>query len=96
MACSNRKGRLIMDRQQYILRYAAGRYWIIKIDQQEPYYVPPFLVNECGAAIWKGLEAGYNTEELAKLLENQYGIDSAEAFIDIKDFLEQLANKEII
>lgn len=82
-----------MKKQQYILRHAAGMDWIIEINQQEAEYVTPLSVNECGAMIWRGLEAGLGNDDLSIILQNQYGIDSKEALKAVAMFMEQLTNR---
>ncbi len=86
----------MMKPQEYILRYAAGIYWLIKADQQNTNYIPPLPINECGAMLWDGLVRGYGRTELTDLLQNKYGIDSQEALVDIELFFDQLTDKGII
>lgn len=78
-----------MNKPRYLLRHAAGMYWIIKTDQQRQ-YIKPILTNECGALIWNGIENGSGVEELSKILQKNYGIGPEEALADIISFLNQL------
>lgn len=79
-----------MKEKQFRLRHAAGADWIIKEDQREEEYIPPFMVNECGAVVWKGLEAGYDMEVIAGILQEQYGIEADKALEDVRMFVKQL------
>ena len=96
MASTNRGIKLKKINQQYRLRQATGINWIVKTNQQEADYVPPFSVNECGALIWKEYEAGSEIDEISSLLQSQYGISSEEAIKDLGSFLEQLSSVGII
>ena len=79
-----------MDKPQYILRHAAGGYWIIKTDQQKE-YIQPIMTNECGAFIWKAMEHGADLEKLKAVLQESYDISPEEAATDVISFLNQLA-----
>ena len=82
--------------QEYQIRYAAGVYWITKMNQIEASYIPPIVVNECGAMLWDGIAAGMNLTQLAELLVREYGINQEHAMQDASDFLEQLKRKGIV
>ncbi|MDF2540310.1 MAG: hypothetical protein K0S47_28 [Herbinix sp.] len=76
----------------YMLRNAAGIYWLVKINQQDSDYCAPMTINECGAIIWNGLTVGLTIDELSDLLQKQFGIEKEEAVTDVKHFLEKLTN----
>lgn len=76
----------------YMLRNAAGIYWLVKINQLDSDYCAPMTMNECGAIIWNGLTEGLTIDELSDMLQKQFGIEKEEAFTDIKHFLEKLTN----
>lgn len=78
-----------MINTSYILRYAAGSYWIIKTNQLGA-YEKPVATNECGALLWKGLMQGADEERLAELMQEEYKIEFAEATENIRSFLSQL------
>ncbi len=86
----------MIDYQKYTLRYAAGIYWLIEIDQRKPNYVQPLPMNETGALIWKWMKAGYTPKDITKMLHNQYKITCEEANKDVRGFLEQLSIMGII
>lgn len=82
--------------QKYMLRYAAGIYWLVKMNQQEAVYEAPMTMNDCGAMLWKGLMEGLTTKELSVVLQKEYGIDSKEAMTDINQFMEKLSTYKIV
>lgn len=75
---------------QYILRYAAGTHWLVKVDQQDTDYIAPVMLNEMGAILWKHLKEGYELSELSVMLQNMYEIDIEEALTDVMQFYKQL------
>ncbi|MDF2485719.1 MAG: hypothetical protein K0R46_1887 [Herbinix sp.] len=75
---------------RYILRYVAGTYWLAKVDQQDTDYTAPVMLNEMGAFLCKYMMEGYEVQELSKMLQNMYGIDTEEAFTDVMQFYNQL------
>ncbi|MFA9462730.1 MAG: PqqD family protein [Velocimicrobium sp.] len=82
-----------MKNQPYRIRHVAGLYWMFKADQQGEEYVPPLVLNECGALLWNGLESGSEEIDLIELLQKSYGITKTKAEEDVKIFLEQLKNR---
>lgn len=77
------------SKPHYLLRHAAGIYWIIKTDQQKE-YIKPIQINHCGALIWNGIENGSGMKELSALLQKTYGVGPEEALADVNTFLAQL------
>lgn len=82
--------------QNYLLRYAAGSYWVFRTDQQEANYIKPFLLNETGAELWRILETGCEVAEISEILQKKYKITSGQAEEDIQQFLHQLRDNGII
>lgn len=76
--------------ERYQLRYAAGVYWLLDMEQDGMNYQKPIPLNECGAYIWEQLRQGRTVAELTETMCAEYGIDKAEAKKDIEDFLAQL------
>lgn len=75
---------------RYQLRKAAGRYWLLDMEQPGSPYKPPVVINECGAFIWQCCEKGLSGESIAGLLSDEYGIPEEEALQDVLQFLNQL------
>ena len=80
---------------RYIVRHAAGRYWIIDIEQSGIPYKKPIIINSVGAFIWEKYSAGLKDSEIAALISNECGISHMEALNDIKAFMEQLEKQGI-
>ncbi|MBP7174683.1 MAG: PqqD family protein [Thermoclostridium sp.] len=77
------------NKLNYLIRHAAGMYWIIKADQRKE-YIRPVATNECGAILWERIEKGSSVKELSVLLQRKYGIGPEEALADVNEFLDQL------
>ncbi len=73
----------------YVLRFAAGKYWLVR-PLQNGKYEPPRQVNESGVWIWDKLEKGQSVGEIASDLAIKEGIPYPEAKADVEAFLQQL------
>lgn len=76
-------------KQKFQLRYAAGLYWLLDMEQKGPDYIKPIAVNEVGAYIWSMLQEK-TKDEVIQALGDKYGIPVDEAKRDIEEFLEQI------
>ena len=82
-------------RGRYQIREAAGRFWLIDMEQSAGAYCPPVGMNESGAIILKSfLETG-DVKQCALKLQEEFGIEVQEAEEDAEDFLRQLRAKGI-
>ena len=77
-------------REKYQLRYAAGSYWLLDMEQSGKDYVQPVALNEAGAEIWRRLQAGGTVEQIAEEFHRQFQIPLSEAVEDIRQFILQL------
>ena len=59
---------LRMKTGAFVLRQAAGSYWLLDIRQPGYPYRPPLKLNESGAEIWRMLCEGKTEEEMASRL----------------------------
>lgn len=85
--------------QRYQLRYAAGLYWLLDMEQPGVPYISPVPMNEIGAGIWRMIESGMGQEEIGRKLSEKYEISSEQAQRaqrDIDDFIKQLQNKKVV
>lgn len=80
---------------RYQLRSAAGQYWLIDMEQNGSNYIPPVGMNETGAMILESFLKGGNVDACAAKLQEEYGIDFAEAKEDAAAFLDQLRAKGV-
>ncbi len=74
----------------YQLRYAAGLYWLLDMEQSGVPYRKPLAVNEVGADIWKLLEQGEEEEKIAEKLSAEYQVSPEAIREDITQFRRQL------
>lgn len=91
MLMSEDSGRRIMRKEkQTALRYAAGVYWLLDMEQKGSDYHRPVMLNECGACIWERHIAGDTEQEIVEWMKNEYGISPEQAKDDVSRFMEQL------
>ena len=50
-------------KERYQLRQAAGAYWLLDMEQGEQ-YKKPFMLNECGAYIYRAYISGMSEDEI--------------------------------
>ena len=80
---------------RYQIRHAAGKYWLLDMEQAE-HYKKPIVMNETGALILESYWKTESIEQTAEAIGQIYEIDLDEAKADVKIFLEQLAHQGII
>ena len=80
---------------RYKLRKAAGRYWLLDMEQPGFPYKLPVVINEGGAFIWQFLAEGLSVTCIAEKLAMEYGIPEEEAWQDIIQFISQLKEQGI-
>ena len=73
--------------KRYQLRHAAGRYWLLDMEQEGLIYKKPIELNECAALIWKLLEQGKTRDEIAEEIHEEYGISIEQAREDTKQLI---------
>lgn len=84
-----------MGYERYQLRFAAGLYWLLDMQQDGVDFVQPTTFNESGAYVWRRIERGMKPDEIAKDFGKDYGIEYEEAKADVEGFLRQLHMKGI-
>jgi len=55
-----------------------------------------YTFNDSGTQLWSMIESGQSAAELARYLENRYGIDALQAKSDAESFLRELADEGLI
>lgn len=80
---------------RYQIRYAAGIYWLLDMEQSGYPYKKPLPLNEMGARIWEKLEEGGDSEQISVDIAKEYGVSEVEALEDIQEFCEQLRRQGI-
>lgn len=82
-------------RDRYKLRKAAGRYWLLDMEQPGFPYTPPVVINKAGAFIWKLFTEGFSVTCISEKLAREYGITEEEAQQDIIQFISQLSGQGV-
>ena len=83
-------------REGFILREVAGTFVIISAGDDNLDFKGVITVNEVGALIWRGVEAGLGKEEIVEKILSEYDVTKDVASADCDEFLEQLISKNII
>lgn len=81
---------------RYQLRQAAGKYWLLDMEQDGLEYVKPVMLNECAAFIWKLHNDGKTDEQIAGRLQNTYGIPAEQAREDTQQFIMRLKEQGLV
>lgn len=55
-----------------------------------------FTINEVGAVVWKGIEAGSTVREVVATVQTEFEIEPATAQSDVLEFLEVLIERDLI
>lgn len=76
--------------KQYQLRYAAGRYYLLDMNQVGVPYKRPMELNPIGAEIWQMMVKGYATEQVVQVLASEYEADVADIREDVQLFQRSL------
>ncbi len=76
--------------ERYQLRYAAGQYWLLDMEQEGVPYKRPMSMNAIGAEIWEMLKKGWTIEQMTEVFTKEYEVDKEEIREDILQFQKQL------
>ncbi|MEE0859083.1 MAG: PqqD family protein [Acutalibacteraceae bacterium] len=82
--------------KKYLLREVAGEYLLVPIGESSVQFNSLVTMNETGAFIWKKLDKGMDTEQIAEALTKEYTISLQQAKNDVIEFINYLKNKSII
>ena len=82
--------------KSYQLRHAAGRYWLLDMQQDGLVYHKPIELNECAAFIWEMCVRRRTQEEIASELQKHYGISMRQARKDTEQFIMRLREQGLI
>ncbi|MCR4992094.1 MAG: PqqD family protein [Lachnospiraceae bacterium] len=74
-----------MDKR-FVIRHAAGMYWLIDLKQDPSEYKEPKSFSEEGATVLRLLEEGKSAKEIAGIITDRYGSKPEEALEDILSF----------
>lgn len=82
--------------RRYQLRHAAGRYWLLDMQQEGLTYRKPIELNECAALIWEMCVRKRTQEEIASELQKHYGISMQQARKDAEQFIIRLREQGLV
>ena len=74
----------------YVVRKAAGDWWLVDVAQEGEPYRKPRRINHTAAEIIRMMQEGKTTEEIAGYLHERYGAPPEEAASDVKALKQQL------
>ena len=77
--------------QGYQLRYAAGQYWLLHMEQEGIPYECPISLNFIGAEIWKKMRDGQDFEQIVSELAAEYEVSEKEIRQDVEGFYDRLS-----
>ena len=81
---------------EYQLRQAAGKYWLLHMEQKGIPYERPLQLNRIGAEMWELLTEKKTTEQIVEYLAREYEVSAEEIKEDIQQFYHQLETYGII
>lgn len=84
----------IIQHKRYQLRAAAGKYWLLDVEQTGGTYRAPLAMNESGAMILETYWKTGSLEETAEMMHETFEIGKEEALQDAREFLQSLHLKE--
>ena len=82
--------------KSYQLRHAAGRYWLLDMQQDGLVYHKPIELNECAAFIWEMCVRRRTQEAIASELQKHYGISMRQERKDTELFIMRLREQGLI
>ena len=80
---------------RYQLRYAAGMYWLLDMEQPGVPYKKPLSMNEIGADIFRMMAKGFKREQIVEKLCREYQMSKSVIMSDVEQFQAKLAEYEI-
>lgn len=80
---------------KYQVRKAAGKYWLVDLDQEPWNFQKPVVMNETGYEIWQMFSNGLGIGEISEEIAANYSISIDEAKSDVKAFFDMLSDKNI-
>lgn len=81
---------MIRINPHYTLKQVADEYIIMATGNQAVKFSAVLVPNEVGVKVFKMLQAEKTSDEIAKALMAEYGIDEATATTDTQRFIEKL------
>lgn len=80
----------------YIYRKVADSHVLISINANKADFSGFLQLNQTGSELWSRLQQPCTAEDLARVLEENYGLDHGEALADALDFIRDLSQREMV
>lgn len=74
----------------FVLREVAGQNMVIATGEASKDFHGMIKLNNTGKEIWQGLQQGLSETEIAKGLQDKYGVEEENALIDTKEFIGKM------
>ena len=81
---------------RFILRKAAGLYWLVDLEQKGSTYHETMKLDEKGALIWNLMNEGKSYEEITELLFKESGEGRQRIYLSVLRFAEALKEYGVI
>jgi hypothetical protein len=79
--------------KNYEIHDVAGTHFLVNVSQRGDVFEKPLEINEFGAFVCKYLKDGKSSDEIAKILSEEYEAEYDEVLKDVNDFLNVLNEK---
>ena len=82
--------------RRYQLRHAAGRYWLLDMQQDGLVYHKPIELYVCSAFIWEAYTSCQTQDQIASEIQKNYVIPMEQAREDTQQFIMRLREQGLI
>lgn len=76
--------------KRYQIRFAAGYYWVLDMEQEGVPYRKPLALNACGCFLFERYISGESEEAMAQALQEEYEVGQSEAQEDVRSFCREM------
>ena len=77
-------------KETFSLRQVAGTWVVLPLAESTLDFNGKLTLNESGHLLWKALESGCDSDDLVKILLEEYDVSVDEAQKDVNEYLEKL------
>ena len=77
-------------KSNYVLRQVADTWVVLPLAEENLNLNGMLTLNNAGALLWRALEKGCGTKELAEELTQKYEVSHEQAAMDAEEFLQKL------
>lgn len=87
---------VLKPRGKFVFRDIAGESILVPVRGGVSEMDSIFTLNETGAMIWKGIEAGRPVGKIVQTLQTDFEIETSEAEREVREFLDLLIERRLI